>query len=70
MGVELAPSTVWSILRRHGVEPTQGRSGASWARLLRTQATTMLACDFFTVDTVLLKRLYVLFFIELDSCRV
>jgi transposase InsO family protein len=60
---------VWVILRRHGVEPSPRRSGPTWAEFLRTQATTMLACDFFTVDTVLLRHLYV-FFIELDTRRV
>ena len=70
MGVRLAPSSVWSILRRHGIEPTPRRSGPTWAEFLRAQATTMLACDFFTVDTVLLRRLYVLFFIEIDTRRV
>ena len=70
MGVRLAPSSVWAILRRHGIEPTPRRSGPTWAEFLRAQATTMLACDFFTVDTVLLRRLYVLFFIEIDTRRV
>ena len=70
MGVRLAPSSVWAILRRHGIEPTHRRSGATWAGFIRAQATTMLACDFFTVETVLLRRLYVMFFIEIDSRRV
>ncbi|MGP0109733.1 MAG: integrase core domain-containing protein [Acidimicrobiales bacterium] len=43
------------------------RTGPSWKEFLRSQASSMLACDFFTVDTVLLKRLYVLFFFELDT---
>ena len=70
MGVRLAPSSVWAVLRRHGIDPSPRRSGPTWAEFLRTQATTSLACDFFTVDTVLLRRLYVLFFIEIDSRRV
>jgi putative transposase len=70
MGVRLASSSVWAILRRHGIEPTPRRSGPSWAEFLRAQATTRLACDFFTVDTVLLRRYYVLFFIEIDTRRV
>lgn len=70
MGVRLAPSCVWAILRRHGIEPTPRRSGPTWAEFLRAQAKTMLACDFFTVDTVLLQRLYVLFFIEIDTRRI
>ena len=70
MGVRLAPSSVWAILRRHGIEPTHRRLGPTWAGFIRAQAKTMLACDFFTVDTVLLRRFYVLFFIEIDSRRV
>jgi putative transposase len=70
MGVRLAPSSVWEILRRHGIGPSPRRSGPTWSEFLQAQATTMLACDFFTVDTVLLKRLYVLFFIELDTRRI
>ena len=70
MGVRLAPSSVWEILRRHGIQPFPRRSGPTWSEFLQAQATTMLACDFFTVDTVLLRRLYVLFFIELDTRRI
>ena len=70
MGVVLAPSSVWTILRRHGVDPSPMRSGPTWVEFLGSQASSMLACDFFSVDTVLLKRLYVLFFIELDTRRV
>jgi putative transposase len=70
MGVRLAPSSVWEILRRHGFEPSPRRSGPTWSEFLRVQATTMLACDFFTVDTVLLRRLYVLFFIDIDTRRI
>jgi len=70
MGVVLAPSSVWAILQRHNVDPSPMRTGPSWNEFLRSQASSALACDFFTVDTVLLKRLYVLFFIELDTRRV
>ncbi len=70
MGVALAASSVWEILRRHGIDPSPRRTGPTWSEFLRTQASSMLACDFFAVDTVLLKRLYVLFFIELDTRRV
>jgi len=70
MGIRLAPSSVWAILRRHGVDPLPGRTGPTWAEFLKSQASSMLACDFFTVDTVMLRRLYVLFFIELDTRRV
>jgi putative transposase len=70
MGIRLAPSSVWAILGRHGVETSPRRSGPTWSAFLGAQATTMLACDFFHVDTVLLRRLDVLFFIELDTRRV
>ena len=70
MGIGLAASSVWAIRRRHGVDPSRGRIGTTWSEFLRSQAASILACDFFTVDTVLLRRLYVLFFIELDTRRV
>jgi putative transposase len=46
------------------------RENPTWGEFLKAQTATMLACDFFTVDTVLLRRLYVLFFIELDTRKV
>ena len=70
MGIRLAPSSVWAIMKRYGIEPTPTRSGTTWAEFLRAEASTLLACDFFTVDTVLLRRLYVLFFIEHGSRKV
>ena len=70
MGIRLAQSSVWAILRRHGIEPSPRHCGPSWTEFLRSKASSMLACDFFTVDMVLLRRLYILFFIELDSRRV
>ncbi len=70
MGVVLAPSSVWAILRRNRIDPSPMRSGPTWSEFLGSQASSMLACDFFSADTVLLKRLYVLFFIELETRRV
>jgi len=70
LGIDLASASVWNILQRRGLDPSPERTGPTWREFLRTQATTMLACDFFTVDTVLLRRLYVLFFIELDTRTV
>ena len=70
LGVDLAPASVWNILQRYGIDPSPDRTGSTWSEFLKMQATTMLACDFFTVDTVLLRRLYVLFFIELDTRKV
>lgn len=70
LGVSVAPSTVWAVLLRHGIEPAPRRAGLGWPEFLRRQAAGIIACDFFTVETVWLKRLYVLFFIELESRRV
>ncbi len=70
MGIGLTPSSVWAILRRHGMHATPGRTGPGWAEFLRSQVSSMLVCDFFTIDTVLLRRLYVLFLIEFDTRRV
>ena len=57
-------------LQRHGLDPSPERTGPKWGEFLKAQTSTMLACDFFTVDTVLLRRLYVLFCIELDTRKV
>jgi putative transposase len=70
LGVVLAPSSVWGILRRHGIDPSPMRTGPTRTEFIFTQASSRLACDFSSVDTVLLKRLYVFFFIELDTRRI
>jgi hypothetical protein len=61
---------MWAILKEAGIDPAPRRTGVTWAAFLRSHAQSILACDFFTVETALLKRLYVLFFIELQSRRV
>jgi putative transposase len=70
LGFRVAPSTVWAILHRAGVDPAPRRSGPSWTEFLAAQAKGILACDFLTVDTVLLQRIYVLFVLELATRRV
>jgi transposase InsO family protein len=70
LGLRVSPSTVRRILLANQLGPAPRRSGPSWRQFLRQQAATMLACDFFTVETLSLRRFYVLFFIELESRRV
>jgi transposase InsO family protein len=69
LGVVVSATTVKKIIRAAGLGPTV-RRGPSWRKFLRTQAHSIIAVDFFTVDTVWLQRLYVLFFIELGTRRV
>jgi hypothetical protein len=52
-------------LRRHDLDPAPRRTGTSWRAFLRQQAAGIVACDFFTVDTIWLRRLEVLVFVEL-----
>jgi transposase InsO family protein len=70
LGIKLAASTVWKILKEAEIEPAPRRLETSWSEFLRAQAASILECDFLTVDTLLLKRFYVLFFIELATRRV
>jgi transposase InsO family protein len=70
LGVVVSATTVKKILREEQLGPAGKRNGPSWREFLRTQARSVLAVDFFTVDTVWLHRLYVLFFIEVASRRV
>ncbi len=67
MGIVIAASSVWAILKRHGIEPSPRRSGPTWAEFLTAWAKGLMACDFFHVDTVFLRRLYVLVFIHHDT---
>jgi putative transposase len=64
VGVRVPPSTVRDILKRASLGPVPRRTGPTWAQFLKAQAEGIIACDLFHVDTVFLKRVYVLFFIE------
>ncbi len=70
LGLRLSPSTIRRILLANRLRPAPRRSGPNWREFLRQQAASMLAFDFFTVETISLRRFYVLFFIELESRRV
>jgi len=67
LGHRMAPSTVWQILERAGFNPAPRRCGPTWRDFLTAQAITIMACDFFTIDTVFLYRLYVVLFLELST---
>jgi transposase InsO family protein len=66
LGVIVSKGSVANVLKRHGLGPAPRRSGLSWVEFLRAQAKGIVATDFFTVDTVLLRRYYVLFVIEVE----
>jgi transposase InsO family protein len=70
LGYRVAASTVWKILHQAGVNPAPRRAGPTWKQFLTAQAHTIMSCDFFTVDTVLFKRIYVLFFVEIATRQV
>src|SRR3954471_19523873 len=70
LGHQVAASTVWKILKAAGIDPAPHRSGPSWRQFLTAQAQAILAIDFAHVDTIFLRRLYVLVVIEHGRRRV
>ena len=70
LGHPVAASTVWKILKNAGLDPAPRRSGPTWRQFLSAQAHAILAIDFVHVDTVFLRRLYVLVVIEHGRRRV
>jgi putative transposase len=70
LGVRVSATSVRRILRRHGLGPAPRRGGPTWTQFLQAQASGLLAVDFFTVETVGLTRLYVLFVVEVQRRRV
>ncbi len=72
LGMRVSATAIGTTLRHHGLDPAPRRAGSNstWRAFLHQQASGIVACDFFTIDTVWLKRLQVLVFIELDTRRV
>jgi putative transposase len=70
LGFMVSATSVRRLLARAGLEPAPRRGGPSWREFLQSQASSIIACDFLTVETILLRRLYVLFFISHGTRRV
>jgi transposase len=70
LGITVAPSTVWQILKDAGISPAPRRDGPSWAEFLRSQAQGILALDFFTADLLNGTKIYVLAVIEHGTRRI
>ena len=70
LGVKIAASTVWEILKNAGIHPAPRRAGATWQQFLRSQAEAILACDFFTADLLDGTQAYVLAVIEHATKRI
>jgi hypothetical protein len=70
LGIPVSATSVRKVLLEAGLQPAPQRTHSSWRAFLRAQASTLLACDFLTVETAFLQRIYVLFFISLATRRI
>lgn len=70
LGHRVAITTIKRILRHHGLPPAPERGHSTWRTFLARYRGYMVACDFFTIDTLCLQRLSILFFIELGTRRI
>ena len=70
LGIIVSTTTIRTILRRAGLGPAPRRDGPTWHQFLSAQAKGIVACDFFTVETVFLKTLYVLVFMHIQTRRI
>jgi transposase InsO family protein len=70
LGHRVGATSVRNILKKHRITPVSQRSTGSWRSLLKHYQDQIRACDFFTVETIWLKTIYVLFFIELGTRRI
>jgi putative transposase len=70
LGFRVSPTSIRRLLAQAKLEPAPRRSGPSWREFLRAQAASIVACDFFTVESIVLRRYYVLLFIGHASRRV
>ena len=70
LGRTISPATVWAILKNAGIDPAPRRSGPTWGEFRKAQAEGILACDFFSVETITLARLYCFAVVEHATRRV
>jgi transposase len=70
LGINVAPSTVWEILREAGIDPAPDRAATTWAAFLRSQAEALLAADFIETVTLTGTRMYILAVIEHATRRI
>jgi putative transposase len=70
LGIRVSATKIRTLLRANGLGPAPRRNGPTWSAFLRSQTTGILAFDFFTVETIMLRTVYVLFAIHLRSRRV
>jgi putative transposase len=70
LAIRVGATTIRMLLRKAGLGPAPRRTGPTWSEFLKAQAKGVIACDFFCVETIRLKTLYVLMFIELQTRRV
>lgn len=70
LGYQIGTSTIWTILRNAGIDPSPRRAGPTWTEFLRAQAHGILACDLFHIDTITMQRLYAFFVTEHATRRV
>src|SRR5665811_258224 len=70
LGINISATAIRNLLRIARLGPAPRRTGPTWTQFLRAQAQGVVACDFFTVESVWLQTLYVLLFIEVGSRRI
>ena len=70
LGFRVSPASIRRLLAQAKLEPAPRRDGPSWREFLQAQAASIIACDFFTVESLFLRRYYALFFIAHGSRRV
>jgi len=70
LGLSVSATSVRRVRRAHRIDPAPRRASGTWSSFIRQQASGIVACDFFSLESVWLTRYYVLFFVEIESRRV
>jgi len=70
LGIKVSATAIRMLLRQHRVSPAPRRGGPTWRQFVRAHASAIIATDLFTIDTVFLRTLYVIVFIELGTRRL